>query len=72
MCAHHTQTCDMPVWNAVGRLFLHFGKHITDDLGRIVRRLWRTGDLLSYQHMFPQTAMQCTRPDWDIEGDVEA
>lgn len=45
MRPHHRQRRDVAVRNAVGGLFLHFGEHVADDLGRVVGGLGGPGDL---------------------------
>jgi hypothetical protein len=45
VCAHDAEAGDVPVRDAVGGLLFDLGEHVADDLGVVVGRLGRAGDL---------------------------
>nr|POE52051.1 hypothetical protein CFP56_52432 [Quercus suber] len=52
MRAHHAERGDVPVLHAVGRVLLHLGEHVANDLGRIVGCFLRSRDLSGKRSSF--------------------
>lgn len=48
MGAHDAQAGDVAMLNAIGGVLLHLRKHVTHNLGGVVRGLWRARDLRDY------------------------